>query len=332
MGFIKALFVRLLLFLDKDISIMLANTTRLFPLWAALFSVIAYFFPSMFVWIKPGINYLLMLVMFTMGITLRLNDFRRVLINPAPVAAGICIHYTIMPLAALGLSWLLNMPPDLAAGMVLVGAVASGTASNVMTYLARGDLALSVTLSAISTLVGVVATPILTYLYVDTSIDVPIKSMLVDILKIVILPIALGLIINHSLPAAVKKVEPYLPLSSMICILAILACVVALSHKSIASMGLIVAAGVFLHNSIGLLAGYWGGKLLGFNEKVCRTLSIEVGMQNSGLAAILATTYFSPLAALPGALFSIWHNISGSLLAGYWRDKPLKDGSGDEPK
>lgn len=309
---------------------MLAKTTRLFPLWAALFSVIAYFSPSLFTWIAPGINYLLMLVMFTMGITLRFNDFRRVMINPAPVAAGICIHYTVMPLAAFVLAWLLDMPADLAAGMVLVGAVASGTASNVMTYLARGDLALSITLSAISTLVGVIATPLLTYLYVDTSIDVPVKNMLVDILKIVILPIALGLVINHSCSGMVKRVEPYLPLCSMICILAILACVVSLSQGSIASMGPIVVVGVLLHNSIGLLAGYWGGKLLGFNEKVCRTLSIEVGMQNSGLAAVLAKTYFSPLAALPGALFSVWHNISGSLLAGYWSGKPFKDGSEDE--
>lgn len=311
---------------------MLAKTTRLFPLWAALFAVLAYFIPSLFNWIKPGINYLLMLVMFTMGITLRFNDFRRVLIRPAPVAAGICIHYTIMPLAAFLLAKLLGMPADLAAGMVLVGAVASGTASNVMTYLARGDLAVSITLSAISTLVGVVATPFLTYLYVDTSIVVPVKSMLVDILKIVILPIGLGLFVNHMFGGFVKKVEPYLPLSSMICILAILACVVSLSHSSITSMGMLVIVGVFLHNSIGLLAGYWGGKLLGFDEKICRTLSLEVGMQNSGLAAILATTYFTPLAALPGALFSIWHNISGSLLAGYWRDKPFKDNSEEEVK
>lgn len=310
---------------------MLARVTRLFPIWAVLGSLLAYFSPTVFTWIKPYINYLLMLVMFTMGVTLRLDDFRRVLSKPAPVAAGICIHYLVMPLAAFLLAKLFQMPPDLAAGMVLVGAVASGTASNVITYLAKGDLALSVTLSAISTLIGVFATPLLTRLYVDTSISVPVFSMLMSILEIVIVPIALGLLVNHFCNRTVKNVEPYLPLMSMICILIILSTVVALSQQNIASVGLIIAVGVVLHNAIGLTAGYWGGKLLGFDERTCRTLSIEVGMQNSGLAVSLSTTYFTPLAALPGALFSVWHNISGSLLAGYWSDKPLKEPLPVEP-
>lgn len=304
---------------------MLARITRLFPLWAGIFSVLAYFMPSAFKWIAPNISHLLMLIMFTMGISLRLDDFRRVFARPLPIVAGIGIQLTVMPLAAFLLAIMLNMPADLAAGMVLVGTVASGTASNVMTYLARGDLALSVSLSAVSTILGVFTTPLLTYLYVDTSIDVPIKSMLMSIVEIVIIPIGLGLIISHLFGKKLNVVEPYLPFVSMVSILAILACVVGLSHASIATMGVTVAIGVFLHNSIGLLSGYWGGKLLGFDEKTCRTLSIEVGMQNSGLAAALATNYFTALAALPGALFSVWHNISGSLLAGYWRDKPLKD-------
>ena len=304
---------------------MLARVTRLFPLWAGIFSVLAYYMPSGFNWIAPNISHLLMLIMFTMGISLRLDDFRRVLARPFPIVAGISIQCLVMPLAAFLLARMLNMPTDLAAGMVLVGTVASGTASNVMTYLARGDLALSVSLSAVSTILGVVTTPLLTYLYVDTSIDVPIKSMLMSIVEIVIIPIGLGLIVSHLFSKKLNVVEPYLPFISMVSILAILACVVALSHASIATMGLTVAVGVFLHNSIGLLSGYWVGKLLGFDEKTCRTLSIEVGMQNSGLAAALATNYFSALAALPGALFSVWHNISGSLLAGYWRDKPVKD-------
>lgn len=304
---------------------MLAIFTRLFPLWAVLLSVAAYFTPSTFTGIAPYISYLLMLIMFAMGVTLNIGDFKRVLSSPGAVAAGICIHYFIMPLAAWLLAKALQMPPDLAVGMVLVGSVASGTASNVMIYLARGDVALSVTISAVSTLVGVFATPLLTRLYVDASIEVDIYGMLISILQIVVVPIGLGLIVHHLCLPLVKKIEPYLPAFSMVCILAIISAVVAGSQSFIGSVGLIVIVGVILHNLIGLLSGYWGGKLLGFDESTCRTLAIEVGMQNSGLAAALGKMYFSPLAALPGALFSVWHNLSGSLLAGYWQGKPAKE-------
>lgn len=265
-----------------------------------------------------------MLIMFAMGVTLRLDDFKRVLARPGPVAAGIFLHYLIMPLAAWILAMLFRMPPDLSAGMVLVGSVASGTASNVMIYLAKGDVALSVTISAVSTLVGVFATPLLTRLYVDAKISVDIMGMLLSILQIVVIPIGLGLIVHHTLTKAVKRIEPLLPALSMVCILAIISAVVAGSQSHIASVGLVVIVAVILHNGIGLLSGYWGGKLFGFDESTCRTLAIEVGMQNSGLAATLGKIYFSPLAALPGALFSVWHNLSGSLLAGYWSGRPIK--------
>ena len=218
-----------------------------------------------------------------------------------------------------------KMPPDLSAGMVLVGSVASGTASNVMIYLAKGDVALSVTISSVSTLVGVIATPLLTRLYVDAHIQVDVMGMLLSILQIVVIPIALGLVIHHLFPRVVKAVEPYLPAFSMVCILAIISAVVAGSASHIASVGFVVIVAVVLHNTIGLLGGYWGGKLFGFDESTCRTLAIEVGMQNSGLAAALGKIYFSPLAALPGALFSVWHNLSGSLLAGYWSGKPIDE-------
>jgi BASS family bile acid:Na+ symporter len=193
--------------------------------------------------------------------------------------------------------------------MVLVGSVASGTASNVMIYLARGDVALSVTISALSTLVGVFATPLLTRLYVDASIAVDVHGMLMSILQIVALPIVVGLVVNQLFNKAVRKVEPILPLISMVAILLIIGAVVGGTQKSIASVGLVVML---------------GGRLLGFDEAVCRTLAIEVGMQNSGLAATLGKLYFTPIAALPGALFSVWHNLSGSLLAGYWAGRPAK--------
>ncbi|MDN7812788.1 MULTISPECIES: bile acid:sodium symporter family protein [Burkholderia] len=308
---------------------MLARVTRLFPLWAVLISLAAYFSPASFSPVAPHVTALLTLIMLSMGVTLSLADFRRVFTRPAPVIAGIVLHYLVMPLAAWGLAKVLRMPPDLTAGMVLVGSVASGTASNVMIYLARGDVALSVTISALSTLVGVFATPLLTRLYVDASIAVDVHGMLMSILQIVALPIVVGLIVNHLLRRAVNAIEPYLPLVSMVSILLIIAAVVAGTRNSIASVGLVVMVGVVLHNAIGLLGGYWGGRLLGFDEAVCRTLAIEVGMQNSGLAATLGKLYFTPIAALPGALFSVWHNLSGSLLAGYWAGRPAKGATRD---
>ena len=290
---------------------MLATLTRLFPLWALLLSVITYYTPSTFTPVGPFVPSLLMLIMFGMGVHLKVDDFKRVLSRPAPVAAGIFLHYLVMPLAA----WIL----------ALVGSVASGTASNVMIYLAKGDVALSVTISSVSTLVGVVATPLLTRLYVDAHIQVDVMGMLLSILQIVVIPIALGLVIHHLFPRVVKAVEPYLPAFSMVCILAIISAVVAGSASHIASVGFVVIIAVILHNTIGLLGGYWGGKLFGFDESTCRTLAIEVGMQNSGLAAALGKIYFGPLAALPGALFSVWHNLSGSLLAGYWSGKAIEE-------
>lgn len=303
---------------------MLATLTRLFPLWALLLSVIAYYTPTTFTPVGPFVPSLLMLIMFGMGVHLKVDDFKRVLTS-SPVAAGIFLHYLVMPLAAWILALAFNMPPELSAGMVLVGSVASGTASNVMIYLAKGDVALSVTISSVSTLVGVVATPLLTRLYVDAHIEVDVMGMLLSILQIVVIPIALGLVIHHLFPRVVKAVEPYLPAFSMVCILAIISAVVAGSASHIASVGFVVIIAVILHNTIGLLGGYWGGKLFGFDESTCRTLAIEVGMQNSGLAAALGKIYFGPLAALPGALFSVWHNLSGSLLAGYWSGKPIEE-------
>jgi len=303
---------------------MLALITRLFPLWAVLLAVAAYYSPHTFTPLGPYVSPLLMLIMFAMGVTLEFGDFKRVLSRPAPVAVATFLHYLIMPLAAWLLAKLFHMPADLAAGMILVGSVASGTASNVMIYLAKGDVALSVTISAVSTLIGVFATPLLTRLYVDTHIQVDVVGMLLSILQIVVIPIFAGLVLHHLFTKTVKRIEPVLPLLSMVCILAIISAVIAASQSLISSVGLVVIVAVVLHNAIGLLGGYWGGKLFGFDETTCRTMALEVGMQNSGLAATLGKIYFTPVAALPGAIFSVWHNMSGSLLAGYWSGKPVK--------
>jgi len=306
----------------------LAHITRLFPVWALLVTVLAYFSPALFNPIAGHVTMLLTIVMLAMGVTLSFADFKRVFLRPAPVLAGIGIHYLVMPFAAWAIANALHMPPDLTIGMVLVGSVASGTASNVVIYLARGDVALSVSISALSALVGAFATPLLTRFYLDASIVVDMRGMLMSILEIVVLPIAAGLVIHSLFERQVRKIEPVLPLISLVAIVLLIGIVVGGAQKSIMSVGLVVIAGVILHNGIGLLSGYWGGRLLGFDEAVCRTLAIEVGMQNSGLAATLGKVYFSPLAALPGALFSVWHNLSGSALAGYWAGRPAK---GPEP-
>ncbi len=296
---------------------------RLFPLWTILVAAIAFLAPALFHPVLPWVSVLLGLIMFAMGVSLHLSDFRRVIVQPGPVLAGLGLHYLIMPLAAFLIAKLLGMPPDLTNGMILVGSVASGTASTLMVYLSRGDVALSVTISAFSTLVGIVATPLLTRLYVSADIAVDTTGLLTSIVEIVALPVALGLLVNHVAQGAVRRLEPILPVVSICAILLIIGAVVGNSHAAIASVGVLVMAGVVLHNGVGLLGGYWGGRLLGFDETVCRTLALEVGMQNSGLAAALGLKYFSPLAALPGAIFSMWHNLSGSLLAGFWAGRPV---------
>lgn len=300
-----------------------ALITRLFPLWAVALSALACRFPGAFTPVLPHTGLMLGLIMFTMGLTLTAEDFRRVLRRPAPVAAGIGLHYLVMPAAAWGLARAFQLPPDLTAGMVLVGSVASGTASNVIIYLAGGDVALSVTVSALSTMAGVFATPLLARLYIDASIAVDMVGMLQDILEIVILPVALGIGAHRLAGPAVARIERWLPLGSMVAIVLLIAAIVAGSRDHLATQGGVVLVAVMLHNVTGLVCGYWGARLLGFDEAVCRTLAIEVGMQNSGLAAQLGKAYFSLTAALPGAIFSVWHNVSGSLLAGYWRGHPV---------
>lgn len=292
--------------------------SRLFPLWAALAAVAAYLAPDSFRPLLPWVTDLLTLVMFGLGVTLTFADFRRVITRPAPVIAGVVVHYLVMPLAAWLIARALHMAPELTTGMILVGSVASGTGSTLMVFLAGGDVALSITIAAMSTLVGIVATPLLVRFYVDASVPVDVVGLLKSIVQIVALPVGLGLLLNQFAPRLVRRVEPGLPFVSMAAILLIIGAVVAGSQASIATVGPVVLLAVVLHNGIGLLGGYWGGRLLGFDESTCRTLALEVGMQNSGLAAALGKLYFSPLAALPGALFSVWHNLSGSLLAGFW--------------
>lgn len=304
---------------------MLGMITQLFPLWALLLSALAFFQPQLFMGIKGQIVPLLTIIMLCMGLTLSIKDFRNVLASRKALLVGVVLQFSIMPLVALLITMLFGFDAELTVGMLLVGSVAGGTSSNVMCYLAKGDTALSISMTAISTLLGVLLTPLLVALLVGQSIDVPVQSMLLSLLQVVVAPVLLGVVLNYVLGGVVRRLEPLLPLFSMIAIVLIIAIVVALNAENIAHIGGIVAVAVILHNSCGLALGYGITALMGFDKKTCRTIAFEVGLQNSGLATALAMKFFSPAAALPGTLFSVWHNISGSLLAGYWAKKPLAE-------
>lgn len=299
--------------------------TRLFPLFAVLLSIVAYAIPTPFVLCKPAITPLLGIVMFGMGLSLEPADFARVAKAPKPILLGIILQFSIMPMLAWLLAKPLQLSPDLFIGMLLVGACSGGTASNVICYLSRGNVALSISLTSLSTLMAVFATPLLTLIYAGKSIEVPALKMLLDIVKVIILPVALGLLLNKFLPHWTSKFRKYSPAVSVAAIIFIIAIVVAINNTNILKTGPLLLTAVALHNLLGLLTGYYTARLLSFDHVVAKTLAIEVGMQNSGLAVLLATKHFSMAAALPGALFSIWHNISGSILAAYWSKKSTKE-------
>lgn len=295
-----------------------------FPLWALLFSGVAFLYPQLFVGFKSSIVPLLMTIMLGMGLTLGWQDFKRVWQNRFVVGLGVGIQFLIMPLSAWLLSWLFDFSLELTIGMLLVGATAGGTASNVIAYLAKGDVALSVCMTLVSTLIAVVMLPFLTWLYLGELVEVPASSMLWMLLKMIVLPLLLGMILNALLHSQVAKITAILPLFSMIAILLIIAIVVALNQANLHIMAWTLLLAVIVHNSLGLAFGYWLTRRFGYDSVIARTVAIEVGMQNSGLSVALALQYFSAVSALPGALFSIWHNVSGSLFASYWQAKARK--------
>lgn len=296
--------------------------TLLFPLLALLASLLAFASPGALVGFKPWIVPLLGLVMFGMGATLRTGQFRDVLRRPRLVALGVTLQFGIMPLAAWAIGHLMGLPTALLVGLVLVGASPGGTASNVICYLARGDVALSITLTTASTLLAVVLTPVLTLLYVGERVPVPAGDMLVSILQVVLVPVALGVLVNRLAGQRIGGILGLFPLISVAAIVLIIAIIVALNRQSLATMGVAAAFAVILHNGVGLALGYALARLAGEDETRARTLAIEVGMQNSGLAVALAVKYFTTAAALPGAIFSVWHNLSGSALAAWWSRRP----------
>lgn len=297
---------------------MLARVTTLFPLWAMLGVLLAWFLPAPFAACRPAILPLLGVVMFGMGVGLRIENFLAVLRRPAPVILGVSLQFLMMPLAGWLLALLAALPPQLAAGMILVGCSPGGTASNVICYLARGDVALSITLTAVSTLLAILATPLLMLVYAGATLTVPALEILQTIFWIIFLPVTLGMGLNHLFHRPLTIIRSGFPLLSVFAIVFIIAIIVALNREQLVDVAAGLLVLVVLHNLAGLAGGYWISRWLGQDRRTSRTLAIEVGMQNSGLAVALAVKYFSVTAALPGALFSVWHNLSGSLLAGHW--------------
>jgi len=296
---------------------------KYFAIWVICIAVIAFIVPDPFLIFGGYITILLGIVMFGMGLTLKTVDFKMILTNPVPVIIGVCAQYIIMPLTAFLIAYMMNLPAELAAGLVLLGSVPGGTASNVMVYLAKGNVPLSITMTSFSTLLAPIATPLILLLLAGKWMPVDPMAMFTSIIQVIILPIILGLVIRKFAPTIVEKSINVIPLISVVAIIIIVSAVVAGNVASIASAGFIIFTAVMLHNAFGLLFGYLTALALGLDESNRRAISIEVGMQNSGLGVALATAHFGPLAALPSVLGAVWHNISGPILATYWSKKTV---------
>jgi BASS family bile acid:Na+ symporter len=272
--------------------------------------------------VAPAVPLLLGVIMFGMGLTLQGVDLAVVARRPRAVLTGVLAQYTVMPLLGWGVARALDLDPLLAVGMVLVGAAPGGTASNVVVYLARGDVALSVAMTTVSTLLAPLLTPLLVLWLAGSLLPVPAGSLVLSVLQVVLVPVLAGLLVRRLAPRAVERVLPLLPLMSVLGIVVVVAAVVGANREAVITAGPLVLLAVVLHNGLGLLLGWLIGRASGVDVAARRAVSIEVGMQNSGLAAALATAHFSPLAALPAALFSVWHNLSGSALATWWARRP----------
>lgn len=305
----------------KNISNFFGKNMAIIVLIVATLSL---FFPKSVSFIKTSyVNYLLMIVMFGMGLTLKFEDFKVVFTRPKDIIIGAIAQFSIMPLLAFLLSIIFKLPTELAVGVILVGTCPGGTSSNVMTYLAKGDVALSVGMTSVSTILAPIATPLLTLLYAGQRVNVNAVNMFISIVQVVIIPIGLGFIINRFFHKFTNHIKEILPLISVLAIVSIVAAVVSANSSRLMQVGYLIIIVVMLHNCLGYLLGFMIGKLLRLDNSKCKAISIEVGMQNSGLATSLAAIHFAfmPLATIPGAIFSVWHNISGSIVANIMASK-----------
>ncbi|MFA9500137.1 bile acid:sodium symporter family protein [Mannheimia sp. E30BD] len=291
--------------------------SKTFAIWVVVFAFIAAQYPETFKQFVPWIPYLLGIVMLGMGLTLTFKDFAEVTKNPKSVIIGVIAQFVVMPSIAYGLAKAFNLPPDLAIGVILVGCCPGGTSSNVMTYLARGNTALSVACTTISTLLAPVLTPAIFYLFASQWLEINATAMFISVLQMVLLPIFVGVVIRTIFKQKVEQFSQTMPLISVIAIVLIVTAVVSVSRDRIIESGLLIFAVVALHNGLGYLIGYLASRLFKLPIADSKAVAIEVGMQNSGLGAALAALHFkaNPVIAVPSAVFSFWHNISGPILA-----------------
>ncbi|MFI9033172.1 bile acid:sodium symporter family protein [Staphylococcus pasteuri] len=295
--------------------------TKTFIFWMLFAAVLGFIFPSHISILGGFVPYLLGIVMLGMGMTIDPKDFKIVLQSPKPVIIGVILQFTIMPTLAFLIAKGFQLPPEIAIGVILVGCCPGGTSSNVMSYLAKANVALSVAITSVSTLIAPFVTPALIYIFAHEWLKVSFASMLWSVVQVVLIPIIIGFVFQKVARRFVQKTATALPLISVIAISLILAAVVAGSKTQILKTGLLIFVVVILHNILGYTIGYVLAKVFRMDYKDKKAVAIEVGMQNSGLAVSLATVHFSPLAAVPGAVFSLVHNISGPILAKYWSSR-----------
>ncbi|MBG9246509.1 bile acid:sodium symporter family protein [Corynebacterium diphtheriae bv. mitis] len=300
-----------------------AIAVLVFPVLMIVGAIIAYQTPETFVGFKPYLNPMLMFIMFAMGLTITPPDLKEVARRPWPIVLGVVCQFIVMPLSAVAISSILGFDQSLTIGLILLGSVPGGTASNVLAYLAKGDVALSVAMTSVSTLVSPFATPLIMLLLAGESAEVNASGMMASLLKTVLIPVGFGLILRFFAQRFVDAVLPVLPRLSIVVIGIVMMTVVAGAHAKLATVGIVVVLGVAIQNFIGFIAGYWSARAVRQPEASCRTTSIEVATQNSGLAASMATQFFTPEAALPGAVATIYANISGAIYAAIVRRKAL---------
>lgn len=312
-------------FLEKVAALICKYMT----VWVVVMAAIAFVNPAPFKFIGPHISYMLGIIMLGMGLTMSLEDFRLVLTRPKEVFYGVFFRYLIMPLSGFLVAKMLGLPPALAAGVILLGAAPSGTGSNVMTYIAKGDTALSITVSSVNTILAPVLTPYIFLLLAGAMIPIDVTALLIDIVKIVLVPVTAGVVLHMTAPRLVEKIVKIVPAVSVVFIIAILASVVALNAAKMATVALVLCAAVVLQNVMGLSLGYYSAKSVGMTEKKSRAITFEIGMENSGLAVALALAHLDPMAALPAAVGTVWEYISGSMLASYWGNRPAAKEAGD---
>ncbi|MCO1650991.1 bile acid:sodium symporter family protein [Acinetobacter baumannii] len=296
---------------------------KTFALWVIIFAALALWQPEFFVWLKAYIPWILGIIMLGMGMTMTVDDFKGVLQSPKAVLIGVVAQFVVMPGLAFILCKLFNLPPEIAVGVILVGCCPGGTASNVITYMAKGKVALSVACTSVSTLLAPVLTPAIFYLLASQWLKIDAASMFISILQVVLLPIVIGLILRTWLKRQVESYIQVMPLVSVIAIVAIVAAIIGGSKAAILQSGLLILAVVILHNGLGYLLGFTAARFFKLPYADSKAIAIEVGMQNSGLGVALAAVHFaaSPITAVPSAIFSLWHNISGPALATYWASK-----------